>query len=243
MSRKINYESDFKLIEGFKDGSSMAEAPFKFTYYTKLTRGSFIAEYDGNVFTNCRLLDDGRLVVAFDNPNLGMGSIFVKREFFLNDEDFGDGICKVVSIEDTGIILDKGSTDDLGEIELIVEKYYHSIGSGYEPPEGGIPLDDLSEEVQESLMKANSAIQSEETEHDEQVDDYTLMGSDIAQELGDSPKKIVSQSAINEAFINVNSEISNIKSSLKLYNLEISTLTTEVNSLKKSIITVLNTAI
>lgn len=35
--RTINYESDFKLIEGFKDGSSILAAPFRFTYYTKVS--------------------------------------------------------------------------------------------------------------------------------------------------------------------------------------------------------------
>lgn len=161
--RTINYESDFKLIEGFKDGSSILNAPFRFTYYTKVSRGVYVAEYNGREYVNCIPTEDGRVIVPFDSPKLGMGQLMVKREFFLNDADFADGVCNLVSVESTGITLDKGTTDDLGEIEVKIEPYYHTIntggGGGYEPPIGGIPRTDLSQDVQASLSKADTALQ------------------------------------------------------------------------------------
>lgn len=204
--RTINHESDFKLIEGFKDGSSILAAPFRFTYYTKVSRGVYVAEYNGSEYVNCIPTEDGKVIVPFDSPKLGMGVLMVKREFFLNDSDYKDGICNLVSVESTGITLDKGATDDLGEIEVLIEPYYHTINGGgdiengsiteikladnavstkkikdgavtedklseevkeklnqqsggYEPPVGGIPKADLSEEVQASLRKADTALQ------------------------------------------------------------------------------------
>ena len=134
--KTINYESDFKLIEGFKDGSSILAAPFRFTYYTKVSRGVYVAEYNGSEYVNCIPTEDGKVIVPFDSPKLGMGMLMVKREFFLNDADFSDGVCNLVSVESTGITLDKGATDDLGEIEVLVEPYYHTINGG-----GGSALD------------------------------------------------------------------------------------------------------
>ena len=123
-NRTINYESDFKLIESFKDGSRLDNAPFRFTYYTKVSRGVYVAEYNGTEYSNCYPTEDGKIIVAFDSPKLGMGVLNVKREFFLNDKDFADGICNLVSVETTGIVLDKGATDDLGTIEVEVYPFY-----------------------------------------------------------------------------------------------------------------------
>ena len=120
----INYESDFKIIEGFKDGSSILAAPFKFTYYTRMSRGTYVASYDGTEFVNCHPTDDGRVVVPFDNPQFGLGVLNVKREFFLNDKDFADGICTLVSVESTGIVLDRGATDMDGEVNIELFPFY-----------------------------------------------------------------------------------------------------------------------
>lgn len=128
--RTINHESDFKIIEGFKDGSSILEAPFRFTYYTKVTRGVYVAEYNGSEFINCHPTDDGRVVVPFDSPKLGMGVLMVKREFFLSDSDFKDGICNLVSIESAGIMLDRGATDMYGEVNIELFPFYQQGETG-----------------------------------------------------------------------------------------------------------------
>lgn len=128
--RTINYESDFKIIEGFKDGSSILAAPFRFTYYTKVSRGVYVAEYDGKEYKNCIPTDDGRVIVPFDSPKLGMGQLMVKREFFLNDSDFKDGICNLVSVESTGITLDRGATDMDGEVNIELFPFYQQGENG-----------------------------------------------------------------------------------------------------------------
>ena len=128
--RTINHESDFKIIEGFKDGSSILEAPFRFTYYTKVSRGVYVAEHNGSEFINCHPTDDGRVVVPFDSPKLGMGVLMVKREFFLSDADFKDGICNLVSVESAGITLDKGATDMDGEVNIELFPFYQQGDTG-----------------------------------------------------------------------------------------------------------------
>ena len=128
--RTINYESDFKIIEGFKDGSSILAAPFRMTYYTKVSRGVYVAEYNGSEFVNCHPSDDGRVIVPFDSPKLGMGVLMVKREFFLSDSDFKDGICNLVSVESTGITLDRGATDMDGEVNIELFPFYQQGETG-----------------------------------------------------------------------------------------------------------------
>lgn len=127
---KINYESDFKLIEGFKDGSSILAAPFRFTYYVNVSSGVYVAEYNGSEYVNCIPTEGGKVIVPFDSPKLGVGVLMVKREFFLNDSDYKDGICNLVSVERTGITLNKGATDDMGEISIEVFPFYQKGDTG-----------------------------------------------------------------------------------------------------------------
>lgn len=124
--KTINYESDFKLIEGFKDGSSITAAPFRFTYYTKASRDIYVAEYNGAEYSNC-YPDGDKLVIPFDNPKLGIGQLNVKREFFLNDADFKDGICNIISVEKVGVELWQGATDGDCEVEVDVLPFFPQV--------------------------------------------------------------------------------------------------------------------
>ena len=180
--KKINSESDFKIIEGFKDGSSMTIAPFRFTYYTKMTRGSYVAEYDGSEYRNCIPTSNGKVIVPFDNHNLGIGTLMVKREFFLTDKDFSDGICNLVSIDSTNILLDKGTTEDFGEVQSEILPFYQQGETGKSAYEEwleqgnvgtiddffnslkGEPLtyDDLTDEQKEDFAKHIPTYASEE---------------------------------------------------------------------------------
>lgn len=125
----INYKSDFKLIEEPVKGFSITNAPFKFTYYIRPSR-SYIASYDGKVFNNCTITDDGKLIVAFDNHNLGVGRLKVKREFYLNDPQYNSGICDLVTEEELDLILDKNIKSDYVEITSTIYPYYHLSGLG-----------------------------------------------------------------------------------------------------------------
>ena len=118
--KTINHESDFKLLVGYSDGSPINE-PFRFTFYTKVSRGTFIAEYNGSEYLNC--YPDGDMVkIPFDKPMLGMGVLSAKIELFLSDADFTDGKYDYVSVEPTGIILDKGATEPFEDMEILISK-------------------------------------------------------------------------------------------------------------------------
>ena len=106
---KVNYQSDFKIVEKNMNGDE--HTPFKFAYYT-ITSKNIYATYDGTEYRNCKRLPDGTLLVAFDNHGLRVGSLMVRREYFLTDADFKDGICNLVSVEDTGVKLTTGQSDD-----------------------------------------------------------------------------------------------------------------------------------
>ncbi|WP_455673757.1 hypothetical protein [Phocaeicola sp.] len=104
---RINFKSDFKILEKNLDGD--ITTPFKFLYSSFGI--PFIAAFDGKTYTNCKRLEDRSLLVIFDKHNLSPGRLRVERKYFLSDSDFADGICNIVSVEDTGIILVAGKSD------------------------------------------------------------------------------------------------------------------------------------
>lgn len=120
-----NYLSDFKIIEPLKD-----EAPFRFTYYIK--EKQVIVEYDGSKYSNC-FPRDGELVIPVDGKSLGIGEVKVKREYFLTDSDFADGICNLVTVTTTGLELWHAESDVADEVPVNVSSYYHTVYMG----EGG----------------------------------------------------------------------------------------------------------
>ena len=121
MSKTINYESDFKLKVGYSDGTPIV-SPFRFTFYTKAARGTFVAQYDGNEYTNCYPDEDGMVKIPFDHPSLGMGVLSAKIEIFVPDSDFEDGKYDWVSVENTGIVLDKGASEAYEDMEVLITK-------------------------------------------------------------------------------------------------------------------------
>lgn len=123
--KHYNYNSDFKIVEQLK-----ADAPFRYTYYTKKDGKSVVAEYDGTEYNNC-IARDGELVIPIDGKALGIGEVKVKREYFLNDADFADGICNLVTDKvPTGIELGHGESDAAEEVRVEVAPYYHTIVVG-----------------------------------------------------------------------------------------------------------------
>lgn len=116
--KQINYKSDFKLFEN----GDLHASPFEYEYNTTFGKSYKASCLDG-VYTNCRLLDDGRLMVIFDNHGLAPGILRVIRRYYLTDKDYHDGICNLVSKEDTGVILTAGKTDEC-EVEVQVPSHY-----------------------------------------------------------------------------------------------------------------------
>ena len=73
---RINYQSDFKIIE--KNLNGYVNTPFRFTYFNPF-KGKFIASFDGHEYVGCSRMEDGNLLVAFDNPCFSPGMLKVKR--------------------------------------------------------------------------------------------------------------------------------------------------------------------
>ena len=105
-----HYKSDFKVFVSLPDKLTLA--PFKFTYFIEGNRTKYVVSYDGHSYYNCSPLLDGRLLIVFQNHNLGIGTINVIRQYFLPDEDFASGVCRTFSEESTDIYLGEGYSDE-----------------------------------------------------------------------------------------------------------------------------------
>lgn len=114
----------------------MSVQPFELVFYTKKAVRTYTATYDGAKYTNCRPAEDGGVVVFFDNHKLGIGALWVDVHVPLTDKDFSDGVCNYRSTEPTGIVLDKGVTDDLGGFEVDVFPFYKQGEDGKDGVDG-----------------------------------------------------------------------------------------------------------
>lgn len=131
-TRQVNYKSGFKLIEKFTvtddSGAGLLDAPFVFNYYTAY--GSvYTAKHCGGEFTNCKPMDDGSLMVVFDNHGLRPGKLMCERKFYLTDQDYADGICDMVDNRYTGIMLTTGATCTT-DIDVQLPPYYQQGPQG-----------------------------------------------------------------------------------------------------------------
>lgn len=88
--KDIFYKTDFMITEHSEVGYAV---PFRFRYYAAAPSRFFEASFDGKTYTNCHLDDQDNLVVGFDNHNLGCGTLMVARTYYLNNENYADGVC------------------------------------------------------------------------------------------------------------------------------------------------------
>ena len=88
--KDIFYKTDFVLKEQSEVGYSV---PFRFKYWAAAPSRFFEASFDGTNYQNCRLDDNGVLSIGFDNHNMGCGTLMVARTYYLNNQDFADGVC------------------------------------------------------------------------------------------------------------------------------------------------------
>ena len=119
--KKIYYKSDFKIVERLtKD--ELKDIPFRYTYFTN---SFYTASWDGTEYKNCKKNPDGSITVLFRACNLGIGPLKVKREYFIPDNDFEDGICNKVYVEDTDVVLVSGTSYPvIVEMEVIPPYIY-----------------------------------------------------------------------------------------------------------------------
>lgn len=129
----IYFKSDFKLFIRTEAGFAV---PFKFEFYTNAPSRPFVAKFDGYKYYNCSLMEDGRLCVAFDDHNMGMGKLMIKQSYYLNDTDYKSEICDrviapqpVINIDDhemrSEIVLSSNG-DDTIEFTSQLPPYYQA---------------------------------------------------------------------------------------------------------------------
>lgn len=146
--KKVNCKSDFKLIESGCDFT----AEFELEYNTGCGV-PFRALHKGGIYENCRLMDDGRLMVVFDNHGLGPGPLICERHFRLTDSDCIDGTCDLWDRRQTGVVLTHSRTDAC-EAEVKLPPYYQKGDKGdamtWETMDDGAKQE-LKESVNEAL--------------------------------------------------------------------------------------------
>lgn len=125
---KINYKSDFKLQE-VSDTVDLT-TPFRFTYKTTGV-GSYTASFDGENYTNCRRLEDGSLLVIFDDHRLLTGQLSVRRCYYLTDADFADGLFDLVGEYQLDVCLEAAASASRESIVINL----NSSGEQYHPEE------------------------------------------------------------------------------------------------------------
>lgn len=119
---RIYYESDFKIIEKFAR-EELVSVPFKYTYYTTT---KYEVSWDGkDDYKNCKRDGDGTITAVFNSHGLGMGKLKVRREYFIPDSDFADGIRNEIYVEDTGILLVNGESDNLTVETEVIPPYIY----------------------------------------------------------------------------------------------------------------------
>ncbi|MDO5421830.1 MAG: hypothetical protein Q4F50_17495 [Bacteroides sp.] len=162
--RSINFKSDFKLIESGTDFS----VPFIFEYNTRGGR-TFTASHIDGVYTNCKRMDDGRLLVIFDRHGMGIGNLVCSRQFFLSDKDYSDGICHLHDCRNTGVMLTIGETDDT-DITVALPPYYQQGDKG-DPLTWDTMTDEQKKELEDAVAKQvlSGQISTEEIENIETI--------------------------------------------------------------------------
>lgn len=107
--RNINHESDFKLLMTI--GDKLIDIPFRFTFYSvRDPKTTYIAEWNGSETKNAIIVTPNNIVIPFDEHELPVGKLMVRKEFFKPDTQMlTDGELHYVSIEP---VIDKSKYSD-----------------------------------------------------------------------------------------------------------------------------------
>ncbi len=176
---KINYLSDFKLLE--VGGVCDTTTPFRYEYRTSRF-ATYVAEFDGENYTNCSRVDDSSLLVVFDSHSLGVGELEVRRQYFISDEDFTDKINNRISFERTGVILTDGASDAT-QVQITLLPAYITLNLGESGSSDSGDDSGYSDSQIDSLLATK------------------FNTSDVVQEIGESTTKVMSQAAATASFM------------------------------------------
>lgn len=104
----INYKSDFKLRISNPNKDSYSQ--FVITLYSG--GKTYTASFLNGVYTSCKRMEDGSILVSVNNHGLPTGMLWARLEYMVTDADYADQVCNFVSNEYTGIILSHGATEN-----------------------------------------------------------------------------------------------------------------------------------
>ena len=185
--QSVNRHSDFALrMSLLKDGEPYTPTSFVMAFYVDEwdCETVYTASLIGGEFINCSISGDV-ISVYFDHPHFPLGTLKCRVVDKVRDINFKDGTFDTVTPITLPVeIVTGGGTDSVDVGDVTIE------GSvGYMPPEGGIPKADLAPDVQTSLGKADTALQSF-TETDPTVPSWAKQPTKptyTAQEVGALP--------------------------------------------------------
>lgn len=111
---QINRSSDFTLLlrfeNLFEEGLGLDDiAQFALKFYTT-SDVNYIASFRNNEYKNCRRLDNGELMVIFNNHALPVGNLKCDLMILCPDESFPDGFRKIVKPFDCNCTLINGAS-------------------------------------------------------------------------------------------------------------------------------------
>lgn len=84
----------------------------EFATETTAQENRYIASYDGTTYTNC-MRADNKLVVFFQNHNLGCGDLYFQIYLRTKNELFPSGLQRIVLVDNTKIMIWEGNSDDI----------------------------------------------------------------------------------------------------------------------------------
>lgn len=115
----INYQSDFQVEVGLK-GKNIVGIPFTLTFYTATGDATYVCDYDGTTYTNCKRLNDTTILVTFNAHELRPGQLKVKKEFHVSNLTYPDGVQTIVDVEQLDIYLVTGKADTVDPIKATI---------------------------------------------------------------------------------------------------------------------------
>ena len=91
--KNIDNESDLKFEITFQDKAGnvlpFPDCDLSISYFVSYEK-TVTASKIGEVFTNCHIDDEGKLILTFNKPRLGVGTLKRRFTYYIPDPDFTD---------------------------------------------------------------------------------------------------------------------------------------------------------
>lgn len=121
--RHVNYASDFRVVFAFPD-NKLPDYPWHIELRTPNTPAynTYVASFDGSVYTRCVPLVDNSILVLVDHHHLAPGILCYQMKRDVPDSLFPDGEMNITTPGCTSIELWEGTSEELPieQIETII---------------------------------------------------------------------------------------------------------------------------